>query len=50
MENNEVRYDIMIDRYWYFKCIKCGRIYDIEIYDAGFKFKNDNENFKILSK
>ena len=50
IENNEVRYDVRTERHGHFKCIKCGRIYDIEVYDVETELKEDNEDFKILSK
>lgn len=50
IENNEVRYDIRTERHGHFKCIKCGKIYDIEVYDVETEFKEDNDNFKILSE
>lgn len=50
IENNEVRYDVRTERHGHFKCIKCGRIYDIEVYDVKTELKEDNEDFKILSE
>ena len=50
IENNEVRYDVRTERHGHFKCIKCGRIYDFEVYDVETELKEDNEDFKILSE
>ncbi|MCB9359884.1 MAG: transcriptional repressor [Flavobacteriales bacterium] len=46
IEDNEVRYDAIVDNHGHFKCDDCGHIYDIEI-DFSSLLYNELENFKI---
>ena len=50
IENNEVRYDIRTDRHGHFKCVKCGQIYDVEIYDVKSEMNQGESDFIILSE
>lgn len=49
IENNEIRYDIRTDRHGHFKCIKCGAIEDVEIYDVKSAIE-DNKDVKVMSE
>lgn len=42
IEANEVRYDIRTDRHGHFKCEKCKKIHDVEIYNLDSEI-NKNE-------
>ena len=44
IEDGEVRYDVNTDPHGHFKCIKCGRIYDIEIKPDIFNYISTDEH------
>ena len=50
IENNEVRYDIRTDRHGHFKCIKCGKIFDVEIYDIKSEINQGKSDFIVFSE
>ncbi len=46
IEDNEVRYDAIMDEHAHFKCDSCGNVYDIEMDISTIKFKKIN-SFKV---
>lgn len=49
IEDNETRYDIMVENHGHFKCESCGAIYDFNI-DIDSLTSSDLNNFKISEK
>ncbi|RKX96022.1 MAG: transcriptional repressor [Spirochaetes bacterium] len=47
IDENEVRYDGNVEPHAHFKCIKCGRIYDIKIDSSNFDY-NQIDGHKVL--
>ncbi len=39
IEDNEVRYDAMVEEHAHFKCESCGNIYDVDVDYSGLSFK-----------
>ena len=39
IDDNEVRYDAIMEEHAHFKCDKCGNVYDVEIDMSELKFK-----------
>jgi len=56
IEENEMRYDAIMEEHAHFKCNECGTIYDIEINDIKLKsslladFKVDETNIHLKGK
>ncbi len=50
IESNEIRYDIRTDRHGHLKCIECGAIYDIEVYDVKSELSTNNLKFAIITE
>lgn len=46
IEDNETRYDIVVENHGHFKCESCGSIYDFRI-DVDLLISEDLKNFKI---
>ena len=46
IEDNEVRYDAIMEEHAHFKCDVCGNVYDVEIDLSALKFKKMN-SFKV---
>ena len=46
IEDNEVRYDAIMEEHAHFKCDSCGNIYDVEIDVSALKFKK-MESFQV---
>ena len=46
IEDNEVRYDAIMEEHGHFKCNSCGSVYDVEIDFSALKFKEMN-SFKV---
>ncbi len=42
IEDNEVRYDAIMEEHAHFKCDACGHVYDVEIDVSALKFKKMN--------
>jgi Fur family peroxide stress response transcriptional regulator len=49
IEDNETRYDIIVENHGHFKCESCGTIYDFSI-DTDSLTSEDLNNFKITDK
>ena len=49
IEENETRYDLIIENHGHFKCESCGKIYDFSI-DIDSLTSADLDNFKINDK
>lgn len=49
IEDNETRYDIVVENHGHFKCESCGSIYDFRI-DVDLLISEDLKNFKIDDK
>ncbi len=49
IEDNETRYDIVMENHGHFKCASCGTIYNFSV-DMDLLISSDLENFKILDK
>lgn len=49
IENNEVRYDSMLENHGHFKCESCGKVYNFDIDMDHLPFKG-LENYKIDTK
>ncbi len=49
IEDNETRYDIVVENHGHFKCVSCGSIYDFRI-DDDLLISEDLKNFKIDDK
>jgi Fe2+ or Zn2+ uptake regulation protein len=49
IEDNETRYDIIVENHGHFKCESCGTIYDFSI-DIDSLTSDDLSNFKIKDK
>ena len=47
IDENEIRFDARTDLHAHFKCIKCGKIFDLEFISKDFRIKN-LENYKVL--
>lgn len=47
IDENEVRYDGNVEPHAHFKCIKCGKVYDIKIDSANFDY-NEVDGHKVL--
>lgn len=50
IENNEVRYDIRVESHGHFKCVKCGKVYDVEIYNLDSELTKSEKDFKVLEE
>ena len=49
IEDNEIRYDIVVENHGHFKCESCGLIYNFRI-DVDLLTSEDLKNFKIDDK
>lgn len=49
IENNEVRYDSLLDQHGHFKCVKCGKVFNFEL-DMSFTAISGLTHFKIEQK
>lgn len=49
IEENETRYDIMMDTHGHFKCMKCGKLFDVE-FQENFKSCEELKFFDIEEK
>ena len=49
IEDNETRYDIVVENHGHFKCESCGSIYNFRI-DVNLLISEDLNNFKIDDK
>jgi Fur family peroxide stress response transcriptional regulator len=46
IEDNEVRYDAIMEEHAHFKCDACGEVFDVEIDISALQFK-EKESFKV---
>lgn len=49
VEDNEVRYDIVMENYGHFKCSSCGRIYNFAV-NIDWAVSDDLRDFQITEK